>query len=62
MAAALDDESLADILEELPEDDQVEILQGLMERAADVLEAMQLDDAADLLNELADRQEPQPSS
>ena len=59
VAAALDDDKLADILEELPEDDQVEILSSLdTERAADVLEAMQPDDAADLLAELsADRQE-----
>ena len=53
VAAALDDEMLADVLEELPEDDQVEILSGLeTERAADVLEAMDPDDAADLLGEL----------
>ena len=53
MAAALDDETLADVLEELPEDDQVEILGQLeRERAADVLEAMDPDDAADLLGEL----------
>jgi Mg/Co/Ni transporter MgtE len=40
-------------LEELPEDDQVEILAKLgVERAADVLEAMAPDDAADLLGEL----------
>jgi Mg/Co/Ni transporter MgtE len=53
VAAALDDEKLADVLEELPEDDQVEILRELEEeRAADVLEAMQPDDAADLLSEL----------
>jgi Mg/Co/Ni transporter MgtE len=53
VAAALDDERLADVLEELPEDDQVEILAKLEgERAADVLEAMAPDDAADLLAEL----------
>ncbi len=41
------------MLEELPEDDQVEILGKLAEeRAADVLEAMDPDDAADLLGEL----------
>ena len=45
------------MLEELPEDDQVGILQGLaLTRAADVLEAMQPDDAADLLGELPDDQ------
>ncbi len=53
VAAALDDEKLADVLEELPEDDQIEILGQLArERAADVLEAMAPDDAADLLGEL----------
>ena len=59
VALALDDERLADILEELPEDDQVRLLSSLAdERAADVLEAMDDDDAADLLGELpADEQE-----
>jgi Mg/Co/Ni transporter MgtE len=53
IAAALDDERLADVLEEMPEDEQVELLGGLAdERAADVLEAMAPDDAADLLGEL----------
>ncbi|WP_031521451.1 magnesium transporter MgtE N-terminal domain-containing protein [Streptomyces sp. NRRL F-5123] len=55
VAAALDDDRLADVLEELPDDDQVEILGKLQEeRAADVLEAMDPDDAADLLAELPD--------
>ncbi|HCT81286.1 MAG TPA: magnesium transporter [Micromonosporaceae bacterium] len=53
VAAALDDERLADMLEELPERQQVEILARLdHERAADVLEEMDADDAADLLAEL----------
>ncbi|MGP4000903.1 magnesium transporter MgtE N-terminal domain-containing protein [Streptomyces sp. 8N706] len=53
VAAALDDDRLADVLEELPDDDRVEILGKLKEeRAADVLEAMDPDDAADLLSEL----------
>ena len=53
IAAALDDERLADVLEELPEDVQVEILGQLgTERAADVLEEMSPDDAADLIAEL----------
>ena len=56
VAAALDDERLADVLEELPEHDQVEILAALdRERAADVLEEMDPDDAADLLDELPRR-------
>ena len=51
--AALDDERLADVLEELPEVDQLEILAKLeVERAADVLEEMDPDDAADLLGDL----------
>jgi Mg/Co/Ni transporter MgtE len=59
VAAALDDERLADVLQELPEDDQVALLRSLEEeRAADVLEAMDDDDAADLLGEMpaADQQ------
>jgi len=53
VAAALDDERLADVMEELPEEDQVEILAQLgSARAADVLEAMDPDDAADLIAEL----------
>ena len=54
VAAALDDERLADVLQELPEDDQVSLLSSLAdERAADVLEAMDDDDAADLLGEMS---------
>ncbi len=53
IAAALDDERLADVLEELPEEDQVHILSQLeSERAADILEEMSPDDAADLIAEL----------
>lgn len=53
IAAALDDERLADVLEELPEEDQIALLSTLRnERAADVLEAMDPDDAADLLGDL----------
>jgi CBS domain-containing protein len=52
IAAALDNERLADVLGELPEDTQVAILAELAdERAADVLE-VDPDDAADLLAEL----------
>ncbi len=54
VANALDDERLANALEELPDDEQVQIIQGLdPERAADVLEEMDPDDAADLIGELA---------
>lgn len=53
MFKALDDERLADILQELPEVDQAEALSQLgTERAADVLEEMDPDDAADLLGVL----------
>ncbi len=53
VAAAMPDDMLADVIEELPDDDQVELLSSLTdERAADVLEAMNDDDAADLLGEM----------
>lgn len=53
LAEAMDDERLADLLEELPEDEQVRLIESLdVERAADVLEQMEADDAADLLAEL----------
>ncbi|MGC4962098.1 magnesium transporter MgtE N-terminal domain-containing protein [Gordonia sp. DT101] len=55
IAAALDDERLADVLQELPPDDQTDLLAHLeLGRAVDVLEAMDPDDAADLLGELPD--------
>lgn len=55
IAAALDDERLADVLQELPPDDQTDMLAHLeLDRAVDVLEAMDPDDAADLLGELPD--------
>ncbi|MDN5761505.1 MAG: magnesium transporter [Microlunatus sp.] len=54
IANALDDQKLADALEELPEDEQVQLIQGFdPQRAADVLEEMDPDDAADLIGELA---------
>ncbi len=71
VAAALDNERLADVLGELPEHDQVEILSALdRDRAADVLEEMDPDDAADLLaelpkpdqDELLDLMEPEEAS
>jgi CBS domain-containing protein/sporulation protein YlmC with PRC-barrel domain len=54
LAAALDDQELADLLEEMPEEDQVRLLDSLesVERRADVVEEMEPDDAADLLAEL----------
>jgi CBS domain-containing protein len=57
LAAALDDEELADLLEELPEQDQVRLLDSLeVGRSADVVEEMQPDDAADLLAEMPPEQ------
>ncbi|MFX1758350.1 MULTISPECIES: CBS domain-containing protein [Rhodococcus] len=53
VAAALDDERLADIVQELPADDQTDLLTQLgLDRAVAVLEAMDPDDVADLLGEL----------
>jgi len=53
LADAMDDERLADLLEELPEDEQRILIATLdLERAADVVEEMELDDAADLLAEM----------
>src|SRR5690606_16109305 len=52
----LGDERLADVLEELPERDQVEIMGFLdADRAADVLEETSPDDAADLVAELPEQ-------
>ncbi|ONI77194.1 magnesium transporter [Actinosynnema sp. ALI-1.44] len=55
VADALDDERLADVIEELGDVDQKDLLAHLDdERAADILEAMDPDDAADLLAELSE--------
>ena len=60
LAEAMDDERLADLLEELEEEDQVRLVQGLdVERMAHVLEQMAPDDAADLLGELPKKQQVQ---
>ncbi|MGX9295045.1 magnesium transporter MgtE N-terminal domain-containing protein [Tsukamurella paurometabola] len=57
IAAAFDDERLADVIQELGSDDQAEVIAHLSKaRAADVLEAMDPDDAADLLGELPAKQ------
>jgi hypothetical protein len=54
LAAALEDDRLADLLEELPEDDQVRLVEELdQERLARVLDEMEADDAADLLGEFS---------
>jgi CBS domain-containing protein len=57
LADVLQDEELADLLEELPEQDQVRLLSGLaLDRSADVVEEMKPDDAADLLGEMPPEQ------
>ncbi|MEA3309761.1 MAG: CBS domain-containing protein [Chloroflexota bacterium] len=56
LIAALDDETLADTLEESPAELQVAVLSHLEpERAADILEEMGPDEAADLLADLPDQ-------
>jgi Mg/Co/Ni transporter MgtE len=55
VARALDDERLADVLEEMEESARVSLMAELEgERAADVLEEMDPDDAADLLREIGE--------
>lgn len=57
LAEAMEDERLADLLEELPEDEQLRIIEGLdHERLVDVLEEMEFDDLADLLAEMPGEQ------
>ena len=53
LAEALEDDRLADLLEELPEDEQVRLIEGLDPmRVGRVLDEMEADDAADLLGEM----------
>ncbi len=57
LAEALQDEEVADLLEEMDEQDQVRFLAMLgLERSADIIEEMEPDDAADLLAEMPDDQ------
>jgi CBS domain-containing protein len=57
IAAALEDNELADVLEEMPEQDQIRLLASLNpERIADVVEEMEPDDAVDLLAEMPDEE------
>jgi CBS domain-containing protein len=57
LAAAMDDERLADVLEELPEAEQVRLLEDLdLERLVSVLEEMEYDDLADLLGVMSGEQ------
>ena len=57
LAAAMDDERLADLLEELPEPEQIRLIDGLdLERLLGVLDEMEYDDLADLLGEMSGEQ------
>ena len=57
LAEAMEDERLADLLEELPEAEQLRIIEGLdLERLVNVLEEMEYDDLADLLAEMPGEQ------
>ena len=57
LAAAMDDERLADLLEELPESEQLRMIEGLdLDRMISVLEEMEYDDLADLLAEMPGEQ------
>jgi CBS domain-containing protein len=54
LADAMDDERLADVLEELSEEEQVRIVAELdLDRLANVFDEMEYDDLADLLGEMA---------
>jgi CBS domain-containing protein/sporulation protein YlmC with PRC-barrel domain len=60
LAAALEDDRLADLLEEMPEDEQVRLIEGLdPERVGRVLDEMEADDAADLLGEMSASEQEQ---
>ncbi|MET0144413.1 MAG: CBS domain-containing protein [Ilumatobacteraceae bacterium] len=53
LAGAMDDDRLADLLEELPEEEQVRLVEGLdLDRLVGVLDEMEYDDLADLLGEM----------
>jgi len=55
IARALDDERMADVLQEMDEAERVALLAELeRERAVDILEVMDPDDAADLLQEIGE--------
>ncbi|MEQ8437353.1 MAG: CBS domain-containing protein [Ilumatobacter fluminis] len=57
LAASMDDERLADVLEELPEKEQLRLIEGLdLERIVGVLDEMEYDDLADLLGEMPQHQ------
>ena len=53
LAAAMEDDRLADLLEEMEDEEQLRLIEDLdLERLAHVLEEMEPDDAADLLLEM----------
>ena len=57
IAAAMDDERLADVLEELPEDEQLRLIEGLdLDRLNNVFDEMEFDDLADLLGKMGNEQ------
>jgi CBS domain-containing protein len=58
LAEAMDDERLADVLEELPEEEQIRLVETLdLVRLVGVLEEMEFDDLADLLGEMPREQQ-----
>ena len=57
LAGSMDDDRLADLLEELPEDEQLRLIEGLdLDHLLGVLEEMEFDDLADLLGEMPGEQ------
>ena len=60
LAESMEDDRLADLLEELPESEQLDVIEGLdLERLLSVLEEMEVDDLADLLAEMPGEQRTQ---
>jgi CBS domain-containing protein len=58
LAEAMDDDRLADVLEELPESEQIRIIESLdLERLVGVFDEMEFDDLADLLGEMPTAQQ-----
>lgn len=58
LADAMDDERLADVLEELPEAEQVRIVESLdRDRLVGVFDEMEFDDLADLLGQMTEAQQ-----
>jgi Mg/Co/Ni transporter MgtE len=58
IAEAMDDERLADVLEELPEEEQVRIVESLdHDRLEGVFDEMEFDDLADLLGQMPEEQQ-----